>query len=107
MVEIDVVGIESTKRIFASTSNVVGLRAKVRVVNGHAELGRHNHVGPSSAQGLAKKYFRFGTTVDIGGVKEVDARLNGCVDDVFGFLGVDTHAEVVATEAHGGDFERA
>jgi formamidopyrimidine-DNA glycosylase len=55
--------------------------------------------------GLTDELFGESVAVDIGGVEEVDAHIERGVDDRFGLVGVEAHAEVVAAKADGADFE--
>jgi hypothetical protein len=52
----------------------------------------------SSFERTPKELFALRCTVDVGGVEEIDARIECGVDDALGGRSIDAHAEVVAAE---------
>ena len=99
LVEVDVVGVEATQRVLARRAHVVGLRAEVRVVDRHAELGRDDDLAASCAERYAEEDLGLGGAVDVGGVKEIDPRLDGAVDNSRRAGLIESSAEVVAADA--------
>ena len=55
LVQVDVVGVEATQRVLTGRAHVVGLRAEVRVVDGHAELRRDDDVAAAAPSASPRK----------------------------------------------------
>ena len=58
-----------------------------------------------AAQGATQELLAVGAAVDVGGVEEGDAGVEGAVDDRSGRVVVDAAAEVVAAETDDRDLE--
>ena len=70
----------------------------VRALHVHPELrGEDDLVSPRS-QGLAQVFLREALAVDVGGVEEGHAGVEGGVDDRAGLVSIEARAEVVAPE---------
>ncbi len=87
--------------------HVLRARAFALLVDGHAELGRDDGAIAAPLERLSQKLFALGRAVDVGGVEEIDARLERGIDDALGGGGVDPHPEVVAAEADQRDAQRS
>ena len=75
---------------------------------GHGELGGQHHLVALALQGDAHHLLGLAlAAVDVGGVEEGDAVLDGGVDHRVGGGLVDAHAEVVAAEADLTDLQAA
>jgi uncharacterized protein (DUF433 family) len=99
LIEVDVVSVEAPQRLLTGEAHIVGTRAKVSVVDGHAELGGNDDRVAATLECLAEKDLRLGRAIDVGGIEEVDPRLDRGVDDVGRSSLVETGPEVVATDA--------
>src|SRR5262245_43025822 len=97
LIEIDVVGAESCEAVVARAAHVFGTRTLALLVD---------RLLPSSLERTAEKLFAPGRAVDVGGVEEVDARVERRAHHTLRGGFVDAHAEVVATEADRGDTKR-
>ena len=81
LVEVDVVGAESAQRVLAGAAHVVGLAPKCVSSMRHAELGRDDDLVAAAPERHAEQHLGLGGAVDVGGVEEGDARLEGGVHD--------------------------
>ena len=107
LVEVDVVRTQPTQAVLQCRFHVSRGGALPLGVDSGAELGRHYDFGPVLAQGAAKDFLATRPPVNVGRIKEIDARIEGRLDDP-GALGlVGTAAEVVATKAHKRNVEGA
>jgi len=68
------------------------------IVDLHAELGGKNDFVSSALQNSAEEFFALGEAVDVGGVEEVNARVEGGINDFFCLCLVDAAAEVVSAK---------
>ncbi len=107
LIEIDVVGAESAQAVVAGLPDVLRPRPFALVVHRHAELRRDDRPIASVGECAPEELLALGRAVDVGGVEEVDARIERGVDDALGGGGVDAHPEVVAAEADDRDAQRS
>ncbi len=117
LVQVDVVGAETAQRVLDRAEDpATGPAADVRVVgvHRHEELGREDHLVASPLQRLADDLLRDAGGVHVGGVDEVDARVQSAVDDpdrVFAVVvapGAEHHrAEAQGADLHAGSSERS
>src|SRR5450759_87991 len=109
LIQIDVIRAEPLEARLESLLHVFGARPPT--LSGHvvAELGGNDHVGamPFSDKEPADQFLAPAVSVHVGGIEEVDPRVQRRVDDILGARLVDAHAEIVAAQAHDRDFERA
>src|SRR4029079_18307539 len=82
-------------------------RTLAPVVHRHPELRRHDRLLPSSFERAAEELLALGRAVDVGGVEEVDARIERRAHHTCGGVIVDAHPEVVAAEADHRHTQRA
>jgi len=83
LVEVDVVGLEAAQGVFDGADDPAPRAAlPVGVVaHGAVELGGEDDVVAASLDGFSDDLFGFASGVDVGGVDEVDAGVEGGVDD--------------------------
>jgi hypothetical protein len=110
LVEVDVVDAEAPQRSLDRGDNpAAGVAALVGVgAHGAVELGGEHDVVAPAAQRLAHDPFGFAiAAVDVGGIDEVDARVEGPVNDLDAVVGVGVaeRAEHHGTQAIGGDLD--
>src|SRR5262249_519910 len=75
-------------------------------VHGHAEFGGEDDVFSARAEDLAHHGFGDAVAaVDVGGVEESDAGVEGFVDDFAGTVEIDVPAEIIAAEADEGNLQ--
>ena len=77
----------------------------VRALHVVAELGRDDEVVRAARERLTDDALARAQSVDVGGVEERDAGVDGSGEDSEGRLTVDPATEVVAAETHAGDGE--
>jgi hypothetical protein len=111
LIQVDVVGAEPLEAGLAAADDVVtGLADVVRAVAHPAvNLGRQDHPVAASLQGLAEDLLRRPLRVDIGGVEQVDARLQAEIDESARLVRLDrSHLLLVtrAAERHRAEGER-
>ena len=68
-----------------------------------AELGGDHRTAATSLQRRAEHLLALAIPVEVGRVEEVDARVERCMDDTRGSLGVEAAPEVVAPDADDAD----
>src|SRR3954471_14011797 len=83
VVEVDVVGAEPTQRVLDLVDDPAsGATALVGVLaHRHEELGGERDIVTAALEGLADDLLRLASRVDVGGVNEVDALVQGGLDD--------------------------
>ena len=79
LVEVDVVGPQAPQAVLEGLADVGGLGAFVLGVDLHAELGGEHDLVAARAQGAAQELLALGAAVDVGGVEEGDAGVEGGV----------------------------
>ncbi len=104
LIEVDPVGVEPAQRILDRAHDpAAGVAAPVGVLaHGVVELrGEDYVVAPAAGERLADDLLRLALAIDVGGVDEVDARVERAVDDPDGLvvIGVAPGAEHHRTEA--------
>ena len=77
----------------------------VRSLHVHAELRRDDEVVRAAGEGLTDDALARARSVDVCGVEERDAGVDGSGENLEGCLTVDPAAEVVAAETDAGDGE--
>src|SRR5207237_1086906 len=93
VVEVDVVGAETSQGALDGGADVVGAAVEgpraAAVVGDEAELGGHHRLVTASLQGPADKFFVGVRAVDLGGVDQGDTQVECPVDgtDRFGVVG--------------------
>ena len=107
LVEVDPVGAEPAQAVLdladdptAAVAPLVGVVAEAAVELG----GQHDVVAPAAGEGLADDGLRLARGVDVGGVDEVDARVQRVVDDPDAVVVVGVAA---GAEHHGAEGQRA
>src|SRR5688572_33107033 len=108
LVEVDPVGLEAAQRVLALLDDVAARLAHVVGAFAHltVELGReHDVVALAVAgEGVTDRLLALAApAVDVGGVDEVDAGVEGAGDDRGGVFGVGLAAEHHGAEAEVGD----
>ena len=104
--EVDPVRAESAERGVDGLPDAAGMSAgDALVVGGVPELGGDDDVVAPSAECGAEVRLGGPAAVDVGGVEEVDAGVEGCVHDGGRVALVEPAAEVVAAEPDRGDVE--
>ena len=101
LVEVDPVGVEPAQALLALADDPSArVAARVRVfAHRRVELGgEHDVVAPAAGQRLADDAFGLTRRVDVGGIDEVDAGVEGGVDD--------RHAVVLVLVAPGPEHHR-
>ena len=86
LVQVDVVGVQAAQRVLDLADDPpAGAAPLVRVgPHRHEELRGQHDVVAAPGEGLADDPFRLALGVDVGGVDEVDAGIQGAVDDADG-----------------------
>jgi hypothetical protein len=107
LIEVDNIGIEAAQAGFDGDTNVIGTRAFALPVHLRAELSSDDDLSAALTQRTGKKFLAFPLTVNVGGVEEVDARIQRRVDDFCRRIRVDAPAKIVATDADNRDIQRA
>ena len=108
LVQVDVVGAQTAQAAVDGLAHPARARSRVQgiVVDRRRELGGHHHLVAAAAECPAEQLLGARAAVDVGGVEEVDPRVEGGVHDGGGPLLVATHPEVVAPEPDHADLER-
>jgi hypothetical protein len=83
LVEVEVIGVEPAQRVLHRLHDVPARSAAPvgPLAHGHEEFGREHHVVAAALQGLPDDLLGAAGRIPIGGVDEVDARIEGPVDD--------------------------
>ena len=108
LVEVDVVGLEAAEAGFALLDDVAAaVAAGVGVfrIHGAVHLGREDDLVATTVplERLARDLLALAEGVDVGGVEEVDAGVEGAVDNRVRLFGLGTPAEHHAAEAEARD----
>ena len=107
LVEIDSIGAEPGEAVLDGDADVAG-RAPTNVALVRcSELGGQDDLVPTGTQRLAQEGLALGPAVDVGGVEEVDAGIEGGIHHGRRLLTADAHTEVVAAQADDADLQRA
>ena len=109
LVEVDVVGLQAAQARLALLDDVAAAVAQhvgVSVVHLAVHLGGQNDLGALAValQRLAGHFFAAPAAVDVGRIEEVDAGVDGAVDDRIGIIGGGLAAEHHAAQAELADF---
>ncbi len=114
LVEVDVVGAEPAQRRVAGAQDV---QARVALIVGTeagppVDLGAEDHLVAAAGQGLPDDALRIARVVDVGGIDEVDARVQRGVDDPdrvgLGRASAEIHrAEAQRRHAHAGPAQQS
>lgn len=82
LVEVEVVHAEPPRARLTGTAHVVRARARGAVRHAPTELGCHDRLVPALPQRATQRLLRGAAAVDIGGVEQVDALIEGGVHDL-------------------------
>ena len=107
LVQIDVVGLQAPQAVLERPVDVVGPGPFAFGVDLHAELRGQDDLGSACPQGAAEKLLALRASVDVGGVEEGDAGVDGTVHHRRGAVVVEPAAEVVAAQSDDRYLERA
>jgi hypothetical protein len=87
VVDVDVVDAKAAKRVFAGLNQVIARRADIVGTVAHCESsfrGDENAVA-FAGDGFAEDFFREAARINVGGVEEIDARVETDIDEARGF----------------------
>ena len=106
LVEVYVVGVEASEAVFHGVENVVAGSASAVgvVVHGHNELGGYNQAVATTLDPISDHLLGLSEVIDVGGVDEVDAKVESLVKDSEGARLIIAAPEVVGPEADDGHF---
>ncbi|OWK23738.1 hypothetical protein AJ87_29390 [Rhizobium yanglingense] len=88
LIEIDDIGLQALEACLAGRDQVLARRARIvrAVAHREARLSRDQHaVLALAAEDFAKNFLRDAGRIDIGGVDQVDARIEAQIDKAAGF----------------------
>ena len=110
LVDVDVVGLQASKRIFASFNDVfarVGTVVDAFVANWVIHLGCQNHIitSPTGFEGPTNYFFALAGSITVGGVDQIDTVVYGTVDNVDRLVFRSRVGEVVCAQANGRNFK--
>ncbi len=108
LVEVDVVSAEAAQAVFDGGHHVApGAAALHRpVTHAHAEFGGDDHLVAAARQGPPEELLALpANAIDVRRIEEVDAELDGAVDNGLRLFGVAAAAEVVAAQAYDRDLQ--
>jgi hypothetical protein len=100
LIQVDAIGPEPSEAILEGLPHVLGACPLSLRIDPHAELRGDNRGVTAGRQRASEKDFALGCSIDIGGIKESHTGVEGRVNHPRACLGIDPHAEVVATEAN-------
>ena len=83
VINVDVIGAEPPQAGFASLNQMVARRSHIVRPLAHAEgrLGGDQDLVATSVDGLAEDRFRQAVRIDIGGIEQIDARVEADIDE--------------------------
>jgi hypothetical protein len=105
LVKVDVVSAKAAETGFDCLPNVDGVGTFVLIIQGLPKFRGDDHVLPALTQTAAQEFLAVGRAVEIGGIKEGDARIEGGVNNCGGALLIEPRAEIIAAEANNANSE--
>ena len=107
LVEVDAVGLEPAQRVLTGFDDVIARDAPVIRPLAHLAVdlgGQNDFVAPAVLfEGAADELLAFAVVVDIGSIDEVDAPVQGAVDNLYRFFAAAWIGEVHGPQAQRGD----
>jgi hypothetical protein len=98
LIEIDVVRAQPAQAVLGGLANVLRLCALARLIELHAELAGNDGFTPPASERPAKILLTVPFIVDVGGVEEIDARVERGLHHATGLGGIDAPSEVIAPQ---------
>jgi hypothetical protein len=105
LIKIDVIRPKPAQAFFALSDQMVprGAAFVRAIANNHSGFGRNEHIIPATFQNLAENFLRDSVGITIGGIEQVDTRLEAEIDLVTrgrNIRGAYLAKNVTATESH-------
>src|ERR1700682_3925632 len=105
IVEVDVIGADALERAFDRDPDVLWVAVNCKsitvAVRDQSELRRQNDITTTPRERAAHELFVRVRPVDLSGVDEIDAKVEGSVDGADGLRVIGSRAGVVSGHAHG------
>ena len=105
LIQVDMIRPQASQAVFGGLANVRGLGALFAFGHLHAELGGDQDLVAPALQRASQEFLALPAAVNIGGVEKVDPGFDRGRNHGRRALGVDTPAEVVASEPGQGNLQ--
>src|SRR5687767_4477347 len=107
LVEVDVICLEALEAVLGGAEHIFGASAFPVVVDPHAEFGGDDHILAALAKSAPEELLALRAAVAVGGVEEIDSRMESGIHYFCCGCGVQAPAKIIAADSDPGYVESA